>query len=119
MKIKTITQLFVLAMYGLLMLGFNSCKKDEIASDTPSCIIEKIKEFKNYACSDGKVDEYIFQEKTVYVFDQGSTCGFDLTSDVVDEECNSLGFLGGFAGNTTINGESFSNAEFIRNIWKM
>jgi hypothetical protein len=118
MKTKAIGQIIILALFSLLILGFSSCKKDGIARNTPTCIVEKINNFKDIACDDGEVDEYIFQEKIVYVFDPGIECGADLTSEVVDEECNTLGYVGGIAGNTIINGESFGSAKFERNIWK-
>jgi hypothetical protein len=40
-----------------------------------------------------------------------------MTSEVLDENCNSLGFLGGIAGNTKINGEDFNNAKLKRTVW--
>jgi len=68
-------------------------------------------------CQHGaNVQQYAFQGQTVFVFDMG-ICGADLTSDVVDSECNLLGRLGGFVGNTIINGEEFSNAKYIRTVW--
>jgi hypothetical protein len=118
MKTKAITQIIILALFCLLMLGFNSCKKDGIARNTPTCIVEKINEFADEACDDGKVDEYVFQGGIVYVFDPGVECGADLTSEVVLEDCTHVGYLGGISGNAIINGENFSSAEFERNIWK-
>jgi len=44
-------------------------------------------------------------------------CGGDLASYVLSENCDTLGFLGGIAGNTIINGEPFSNAEFRGMVW--
>jgi len=41
-----------------------------------------------------------------------------MTSEVADSDCNSLGLLGGIAGNTIINGEEFSNAKFIKTTWE-
>lgn len=95
---------------------FFACKKSE---ETPSCIDSKITEFKHViSCNQGtNVKEYKFQSNRVYVFDPG-TCGADMTSEVMDENCNSLGFLGGIAGNNTINGESFDHAKYIRTVWK-
>jgi hypothetical protein len=94
---------------------FTSCKKD---SKTPACIDSKVNEFKNItSCNIGtNVKQYEFQSKLVYVFDPG-TCGADMTSEVLDENCNSLGFLGGIMGNTKINGEDFSNAKYKSTVW--
>ena len=41
-----------------------------------------------------------------------------MTSEVIDFECNSLGFLGGISGNTEINAENFENATFESIIWE-
>ena len=110
-------------MKSLLLFLFSfvlitSCAKSEIANNTPDCIIDDIKEFEKTCCEEGaNVKEYRFQGELVYVFDPG-TCGADMTSEVKDEECNSLGHLGGISGNTTINGEDFSSADFKRLIWE-
>jgi len=62
------------------------------------------------------VKQYIFQGQTAFVFEIGA-CGADLTSDVVDNECKLLGRLGGFIGNTIINGDDFSDAQYVRTVW--
>ncbi len=99
----------------LVFTLFSSCKKE---SENPACIDTKVEEFKfTISCSVGSnVKEYEFQSKRVFVFDPG-TCGADMTSEVLDENCNSLGFLGGIMGNTKINGEDFNNAKLKRTIW--
>jgi hypothetical protein len=86
--------------------------------DTTNCIEAKINSFNKdpFICADARVDEYSFQGKTVYVFYIG-TCAIDGVSGVIDSDCIGLGRLGGLTGNTIINGEEFSNAAFIRNIW--
>jgi hypothetical protein len=104
----------------LLFIGWvlGSCSKDGIARNTPSCVEEKIKSFEKEACeSNADVKKYEFQDKTVYVFNPG-TCGNDMTSEVVNESCGTLGFLGGISGNYTINGEEFTSAKFKKTIWK-
>ena len=99
----------------VVITSFFSCKKE---SDQPACIETKVEEFKfTISCNVGSnVKEYEFQSNRVFVFDPG-TCGADMTSEVFDENCNSLGFLGGIAGNTKINGEDFKNAKLKRTIW--
>jgi hypothetical protein len=106
-------QLGFLAMLLLL----SSCDAFDVI--IPAIIQTKITAFNTSSvCSDAKVDEYFFQGKTVYVFDPG-TCGADMTSEVMDADATTLGYLGGFAGNTKINGEEFSPAAvFIKNVWK-
>ena len=106
-------------MFIIQLIILASCTLD-ISPDTPGCIQDKIKAFskEHVLCESGKnVKEYIFQDTTVYVFDPG-TCGNDMGYDVYDSACNYLGFLGGIAGISEINGEEFSNAVFTRLIWK-
>ena len=101
------------------LVFLSSCTLD-IGPDTPGCIQDKIKEFNKaqIPCESGKnVKEYSFQNTMVYVFDPGA-CGSDMGLDVYDSACNYLGFLGGIAGISKINGEEFSNAEFTRIVWK-
>jgi len=103
---------------SILSVSFIACEKSDIARGTPDCIVAKIAEFEPIACEDGKVDKYTYQGGTVYVFDHGTECGADHSSEVVLEDCTNLGYLGGITGNTIINGENFSSAEFEKNIWK-
>jgi len=96
----------------------SSCTRLQIEKSTPTCVKDKIVEFKkSKICDDLSVEEYTFQGLTVYVFNSG-TCGADLQSEVIDSDCNYLGALGGIAGNIEINGEIFSNAIFIKTVWK-
>ncbi len=84
----------------------------------PKCVEAKIREYNlSTACSDAKVDEYTFQGKTVYAFGPG-TCGADMTTEVMNADCTTMGYLGGIAGNTKINGTEFSTAKFVKVIWK-
>jgi hypothetical protein len=109
-------------MNKLLVLGFLvffSCTKVDILRDVPECIELKIREFAKSGsiCSKGaEVNEHLFQGGKVYVFSQGN-CGADFQSGVYGPECNSLGGLGGFTGNTEINGEQFANAKFVAKVW--
>ncbi|MES3017497.1 MAG: hypothetical protein V4721_06960 [Bacteroidota bacterium] len=84
----------------------------------PECVETKISEYNlSSACSDAKVDQYTFQGKTVYAFVPG-TCGADMTTEVMNADCTTMGYLGGIAGNTKINGTEFSTAKFVKLIWK-
>ncbi|MFH0866391.1 MAG: hypothetical protein V1904_09350 [Bacteroidota bacterium] len=108
----------LLFLTAITVMTFTACNKLDIEKGTSACIENKIKDFsKNAVCKDPKVEEYLFQNKNVYVFYQGS-CGADMTSDVYDSDCNSMGSLGGIAGNKLINGEEFSNAVFIKTTWE-
>ena len=104
-------------LLALVVMMF-SCSKSEVNADVTACIQERISEFKNsdMICDDAVVTKYLFQKQYVYVFD--SSCCCDWIAGVVDADCNVIGGLGGFAGNTEINGEDFSNAEFIREVWR-
>jgi hypothetical protein len=97
----------------------SSCEKGRISKNTRDCVKDKISTFEETSsCEDGvKVDCYIFQDEQVFVFDPG-TCGADMTSEVIDSDGNTLGYLGGLMGNQTINGENFSNADFRENVWE-
>ncbi|MBP6235685.1 MAG: hypothetical protein KAX53_08020 [Saprospiraceae bacterium] len=95
-----------------------SCTKNDEINIIPECIKQEIKTFEmSPFCVNSKVDEYLFQNQKVYVFDNNSCC-CDFTSEVLDGQCNSLGFLGGFIGNSIINGVDFSSASFITTLWK-
>lgn len=108
----------LLVIFFTAIILFISCDSIDIACGTPKCVKTKIKDFNNSdVCSDANVKEYTFQEKTVFVFDPG-TCGADMTAEVIDETCNTLGYLGGFSGNTKINEEDFSTALYIKTIWE-
>ena len=109
----------ILVLLIFLSIGFSSCEKLEIEEGTPECVENLIKDFdKEQSCDQGvKVEKYSFLGKMVYVFNPG-TCGADMTSRVVDSECNNLGLLGGVSGNIEINGENFSNATFKSIVWE-
>lgn len=108
----------LITSFLIAVLFFSSCKKLDIADGTPQCIKKEIRSLeKGASCSDAQVDEFEFQSETVYVFSPGS-CGADMAAPVLDSKCNSKGQLGGFAGNTKIDGQEFSTAKFIRTVWK-
>ena len=102
----------MLIFTSLLLMAFQCNKYTHSA-----CINSKVTQFKSQACPTGaSVKEYLFQNQTVYSFDPG-ICGGDLATYILSEDCDTLGFLGGITGNTTINGVPFSNAEFLGTVW--
>ena len=113
MKKKTLLILLV------AMVFCYSCESDDPIPGVPDCVETAIIDYNNSAglCSDASVEEYIFQGKTVYVFQPG-TCGADMQANVIDENCTLLGALGGILGNTLINGEDFTTATFIKTVWR-
>ena len=104
--------------YLLVALLFIACYKKCLKKDVPLSVQAKTEQFKSTCCNNGaSVDQYEFQNQTVYVFDPG-ICGADMTSEVVNENCETVGYLGGISGNKKINGESFDKARFTGNYWK-
>ena len=108
-----------LSLLIFIIVISSSCDRLEIEKGTPKCVRSMIKDFsKEQSCNKGvSVKEYTFQNRTVYVFDPG-TCGADQVASVIDADCNELGVLGGFLGNTKISGEEFSNAIFQNVVWE-
>jgi hypothetical protein len=109
---KTLSIIVIFSIFA-----FFSCNKAKINEKEPECIKNKIEIFAKNTCEVASVKKYIFQNKTVYLFDQSSCC-CDFQSEVTDSACNTLGYLGGIAGITEINGESFSNAKLVETIWE-
>lgn len=109
-----------LIIIAIAVIGFTACNKLDIEKDVPNVIKDKIETFSESStiCSDAEVNEYRFQGNIVYVFDPGINCGADMTSEVVSSDGETLGYLGGFSGNTTINGDNFDTATFLRRVWK-
>ena len=101
----------------LVPLFFNSCEKINV--DAPDCIKKLIKNHNGtYNCETGaSVILYSFQGQNVYVFDPGS-CGADMAAVVYSENCENIGTLGGFTGNTKINGVEFGQvAVKVKTVW--
>jgi len=109
----------ILLLLIITILGISSCQKLDIEEGTPECIQNLIKDFdKEQTCNNEvNVKKYTFQGETVYVFNPGN-CSADLTSEVIDSDCYSIGFLGGISGNTKINGGDFSNSIFESAVWE-
>lgn len=98
----------------VLLLSFSSCHKDCQEKENTSisdCVTTKIEVAVDKG-NDFQVDQYRFQGEIVYVFPANAS-----VSEVLKEDCESLGWLGGFTNNQTINGENFSKATFIATVW--
>ena len=105
---------FIVLVSSLLLLAFQCDKGDDLVA---SCVQDKIGAFSTEACPSGAtVKSYNFQSNTVYVFDFGP-CGADMALPVLNNSCDTLGFLGGISGNTMINNQDFHSAEFVKTIW--
>ena len=105
---------FIVLVSSLLLLAFQCDKGDDLVA---SCVQDKIGAFSTEACPTGAtIKSYYFQSEFVYVFDYGP-CGADMALPVLNNNCDTLGFLGGFIGNTMINNQDFHSAEFVKTIW--
>jgi len=108
-------------LYTITFVFLMACKthKPSSTADAASaCIKKSIENFSKTECDKNpNVKEYTFQGQKVFVFDPGQ-CGADMTSEVFDKDCKSIGFLGGFEGNVKINGEDFSNALLVKTVWE-
>jgi hypothetical protein len=104
----------LLPLVGLIV----SCEDKGPIKNVSKCIDSKIEMFPPDCGEEVEttVDEYLFQNELVYVFDYIQCC-CDYHSPVLNTACDTLGYLHGFEGNYTINGESFQNAEFLRTVW--
>jgi len=99
--------LLLIFIFGLIL---TSCKKIDVPSDTPVCIKKKIRKLLNEDCPSVKtVYQYNFQGQTVYAFNP-KDCGADLSSEIVDNNCNNICWLGGISGNMVCNGDTFFKA---------
>ena len=118
-------------LYFLLVIVLLGCKPQQTNTEeiikseslktevtVNDCINERIQLFnKTLQCKRGaKVSAYLFQEKLVYVFKEGP-CTADMHAPVFDQNCNEIGLLGGFLGNTLINEVDFGEAVFQKDVW--
>lgn len=107
MKIYLI--LFVVSLHAM------SCNQN----DSNQCIDDRIANLGSEICSDGaSVKRYTFQGETAYAINVGN-CVADYHDLVLDEECDTLGLIGGFGGFSEINGEDFyANATLQETVWQ-
>ena len=98
-------QIGIVLILPAIMLA--SCKKIDLPDGTPKCVKKKIKKLRKDDCpSVETVYQYSFQGQTVYVFNP-KNCGADLTSEVINDNCETVCWLGGNTGSTTCNGVDF------------
>ncbi len=103
----------------LILIPFFATVACNQHNDIDDCIEIHISNFGKEICDDGAtVKRYTFQGQTTFAIHPGN-CGADLTDVVLDENCDTLGFLGGFAGSTEINGvDYYANATLEETIWQ-
>lgn len=97
-----------------IILAIGSCKK----KDDSLCIENRINIFELGACETGAtIKQYTFQNETVYALYLGS-CINDGSDEILDADCTTIGFVGGFGGGSDINGDNFyDNAVLTETIW--
>lgn len=102
--------LIILAMVAI------SCNQH---NDIDECIENRIANFGSEVCESGAwVKQYTFQGETTYAIHYGA-CVADYHDLVLDESCDTLGLIGGFAGLTEINGDDYyANATLEATIWQ-
>ena len=108
---KNTTNIFIVLAILLIIAG---CKK----KDDATCIENRIDIFVFEACESGAtVKKYTFQNQTVYALQLGN-CIADGSDEILDADCSTIGFVGGIAGTTDINGEDFyANATSEATVW--
>ncbi len=117
LSLTRLCKVFVFSPVLILLLLY-SCKSQKSSDSIPSAISKQISVFSNEStCKDAKVNEFKFQDQLVYVFEEG-TCRYDKEINVYDRNGKLIGSLGGFAGNTIINGDDFNSAVLQRTVWQ-
>ncbi|GAA4455391.1 DUF6970 domain-containing protein [Rurimicrobium arvi] len=112
-----------LGVCAFALLFSAACSKHStgrISAKYPACLDKKLEAFlkSGGSCPKGNsVKQYLFQGKKVYVVAPGN-CGADMAATVMDDQCNEIGYLGGFAGNTRINNEDFGNAVYQETVYQ-
>lgn len=111
-------KLFQLILIVVMPLLLEGCHKvAEIDAPIPACLNYSLIDLQKSGCTTGaSLEQYIFQGKTVYCFNPGN-CGADMAASVLDSNCTILGYLGGYDGNTKINGVDFATAVLVKVIW--
>ncbi len=101
-----------------------TCRKSAygIAPGTPRCIYDEIVSNQNneYWIT-GTVEEYRFQNKSVYAFQPDEKRIKDGATTIKDADCNTICHVGGFGGPAVnlCNGENFFKLAVLkRTIWK-
>jgi hypothetical protein len=93
----------------------------QLTEELSECMEEKMVAFEENGliCESGAViAQYNYQDSLVYLFSPG-ICIADGMTEVTNNRCEAIGFLGGIDGSSEVNGEEFwSNSEFVENIWE-
>lgn len=96
----------VLSLSLISLIFFSSCDKEDFKA-LPQCIQDEINS-PDRVCPGDKmtVHSFFFQGETVFILTKDQ-CIADGGVSVVNQNCDTLCFLGGIAGLTTCQGEEF------------
>lgn len=88
-------------------------------NDIDDCIENRIANFGSEVCENGAtVKQYLFQGETTYAINYGP-CIADYHDLILDENCDTLGLVGGFGGVTDINGDNYYDTAILEStIWQ-
>ena len=103
-------------LWIFLLIASASCNQH---NDIDGCIEDMIANFGSEICETGaSVKRYTFQGETTYAINVGS-CVADYHDLILDEDCDTLGLIGGFGGATDINGDNYyDTATLEATIWQ-
>ena len=117
LRVEDTSNYWLVLFFIVCTIFLISCRMKQEEGSLPNTIAEKITSFSSSStCNDAHVDEKKYQNNVVYVFEEG-TCVADKETTVYAANGKFLGSLGGFTGNTQINGADFSSAVFIKTVW--
>lgn len=112
----------LIVLTALSLSLFIACNKNGIPVGTASCIKKEIRaNMDDPEWLTGTIEEYTFQNKTVYAFLPDGNIIADGSTSIKDENCNTLCNVGGFGGpaiNQCNGGNFYKEAVLVRTIWK-
>ena len=99
----------------LLIFTILSCDNED---EYPSCLTPIISDLTAHHCdSTAHISKYRLKGDILFVIDPGR-CWDHQAYDVLNSDCEVIGFLQGFSGNSMINGVDFyEQAKLISVIW--
>lgn len=104
-------------LIAIILFSVLGCKRDETL--VTKCLKDKISFLEKHYCDNtANISKYIFQNEFVYLIDPGF-CADDQSYEIINSNCEVLGTLAGFIGNTKINGVDFyEKSKFVSVVWQ-
>jgi len=110
---KTLYNILI-SFFACTILLFSACNLEQVAPDTPDCIILKIDELKEIPVIDKPIAVYEYYYKNLVVY--YIPAYFDgMMSELYDEQCNLLCYPD---GGDDLCSDFHEEAAFIRLIWE-